>query len=244
MGPPKGKEQNEEQEHELEIELDEEAVESSKVLGTTVFYSRKIYNMQILFSDMINTWAIQRLAAVEKLGDYKFKIEFSREEEKVRIIEGGPWRHKGDVVLVAHYDGLLRPSEIRIQSIDLWVKLYNLPAAMMKPNIAQQLGRQLGDSLKSDCRFPGYLRIRARYSLGKPLMPSLAVKVKGRGQMVITLKYENVPHFLSCGQIGHAAANCDDSAEAQGVAYREELMASSPRCTKEIMVKPYASRAV
>jgi hypothetical protein len=43
-----------------------------------------------------------------------YKIEFNHEEEKVRVIEGVPWRHKGDALLVAHCDGLLRASEIRI----------------------------------------------------------------------------------------------------------------------------------
>jgi hypothetical protein len=58
-------------------------VETSKVLGTVVFYSRKSYNPWFLFSDMINAWGIQRLAVMQKLGDYLFKIEFAREEEKV-----------------------------------------------------------------------------------------------------------------------------------------------------------------
>jgi hypothetical protein len=58
----------------------------------------------------------------------------------VHAIEGGPWRHKGDALLVAHYDGLLRPLKIRIQSIGLWVRLYDLSAAIMKPTMAQQLG--------------------------------------------------------------------------------------------------------
>jgi hypothetical protein len=63
--------------------------------------------------------------------------------------------------------------------------------------------------------------------------------------MVITLRYENVPHFcFSCGWIDHAAADCDDIVEVQGVVYGEELRASPPRCTKEIMVKPSTSRVV
>jgi hypothetical protein len=34
----------------------------------------------------------------------------------------------------------------------------------------------------------------------------LVVKMKGQGQMVITPRYENVPHFcFSCGQIDHAS---------------------------------------
>jgi hypothetical protein len=63
--------------------------------------------------------------------------------------------------------------------------------------------------------------------------------------MVIALKYEIVPHFcFSSGRIGHAAINCDNSLEAHRVAYGEELRASPPRQTKEIMVKSRVSRVV
>jgi hypothetical protein len=85
-GPPKSNEKLEETEEDFEIELDEEeALESSKVLGIAIFYSWTSYNPQILFSDMINAWGIQRLAAVEKLEDYMFKIEFVSEEEKTEF---------------------------------------------------------------------------------------------------------------------------------------------------------------
>jgi hypothetical protein len=152
---------------------------------------------------MVNAWGIQRLAAIKKLGDYIFKDEFISAEEKSRVLEGGPWRHKGDALIVTHYDGLVRPLEVRIKSIALWVRFYDLPAAMMKPAIAQQLGGQIGEFMKSDSRFPGYMRVRVQFLLGKPLVPQLAVKIRGRCQMMTKLKYENVPHFcFSCGRIG------------------------------------------
>jgi hypothetical protein len=92
-------------------------------MGIAIYYSRNSFNPKILFSDMIHAWGIQKMAAVDKLGDYIFKVEFMREEEKERVIGGGPWRHKGDAVIVVHYDGLARPSEIKIQDIGLWARL-------------------------------------------------------------------------------------------------------------------------
>jgi hypothetical protein len=96
----------------------------------------------------------------------------------------------------------------------MWIRLFDLPAAMMKPAIAVKLGEQLGEFLKSDTRFSGYLQIHVKYQLGKPLMPSLAVKFKGRGQMMITLRYKNMPHFcFSCGRLVHATVNYDNTME-------------------------------
>jgi hypothetical protein len=68
---------------------------------------------------MQNAWGIPKLKAVEKLGEYSFKVEFLTEDEKRRILDGGPWRHKGDVMILVHYDGLCRPSKVRINSFQV-----------------------------------------------------------------------------------------------------------------------------
>jgi hypothetical protein len=55
--------------------------------------------------------------SVDKIRDYIFKVKFATEEEKRRVVEGGPLRHKGDTLIVVHHDGLCRPSEIKIQTV-------------------------------------------------------------------------------------------------------------------------------
>jgi hypothetical protein len=144
---------------------------------------------------MLNAWGIPNLALAEKLSDYIFKLEFHKEADKEKVVHGGPWRHKGDALIVVHYDGLTRPSEVCIESLALWVRFYDLPPAMMKEDFARQLGGQLGKFISMDTRYPGYMCIRLNYPLKKALVPEMKVKIKGRGAMVITLRYENVPHF-------------------------------------------------
>jgi hypothetical protein len=132
-----------------------------------------------------------------------FKLEFAKEEEKRRVLDGGPWHHKGDALLVVHYDGMVRPSEIKIDVIGLWIRFYDLPPTMLKETHARQLGERVERFIKMDARFSGYLRLRVEFPPTKPLVQYLSVKIKGRGPMVITIKYENVPHFcFSCGRLG------------------------------------------
>jgi hypothetical protein len=52
------------------------------------------------------------------------------------VLDEGSWRHKGDAMIVVHYDGLAWPSEVSIETIQLWVRFYDLPLAMMKETYA------------------------------------------------------------------------------------------------------------
>jgi hypothetical protein len=194
---------------------------------------------------MVAAWEIQKMEAVEKVGDYNFRIQFSTEEEKNRVLEGGPWRHKGDAVIVVHYDGLTRPSEVHISSINLWVRFYDLPPVMME-SFARQLSQQVGRYLKVDTRYPGYLRFRIEFPLDKPLVPSMKFGIKSkRGVMEINLRYESVPHFcFSCGRIGHAVVNCEEGPGDGSIPFGEELRASPPKRVREISITPGPSRVV
>jgi hypothetical protein len=97
-----------------------------------------------------------------------------------------------------------------------------------------------------DRRFPGYLRVRVEFPLAKALMPSLTVRIKGRGATVITLRYENVAHFCFwCGKIGHALATCEDEeADDDFVQFGEELRVSPTRRVREITLKQVAPRVI
>jgi hypothetical protein len=238
---------NEDDEGILEVDLLEVEEEiARKFLAIAVFYSKKSYNPQVIFSDMLKAWRIVYLALGEKLGDYIFNLEFHRETEMRRVLDGGPWRHKGDALIVAQYDGKVRPSKINIQSIAMWIRFYDSPPAMMKEVVARQLGGQLGRYIKMDCRYPGYMRVRVEFPLNKLPVQHMKVKIKERGLMVITPCYENVP--LCCftyGRMGHAV-NCEDEMQLddQCIKFGEELRASPPKRAKEIMVKQVAASMV
>jgi hypothetical protein len=76
-------------------------------------------------------------------------------------------------------------------------------------------------------------------------VPQLKIKIKGRGSMEIKVKYENVPHFCStCGRMGHAAANCGQEAHDHEIIFGEDLSASPPKRTREIMIHQGPSRTV
>jgi hypothetical protein len=108
------------------------------------------------------------------------------------------------------------------------------------------LGNQLGKFISMDAWYPGYLRVRVALPLNKQLVPMLNLRIKGRGQMSIMLRYENIPHFcFMCGRIGHAALNCDDEDVGDGgIRFGEEVRASPPKRVWEIKVSNLAPKAM
>jgi hypothetical protein len=227
----------------LELDLDAGGEEfDRKHLVIEIFYSRKSFNPQYPFSEMMSVWGILNLASLKKIGDYIFKLEFHKEEKEL-VIEGGPWRHKGEALIIMHYDGYSRPLEIRVESIGLWIRQYDLPLVMMKEPVAKMLGRQIGTFIKMDSSYPGYMRVRVDFPLNKALVPQLTVRIKGRGLMGITVRYENVPHFcFSCGHIGHAAMNCKEAEEDLSIKFGEELRVSPPRRSRNIIIRDTVPR--
>lgn len=108
------------------------------------------------------------------------------------------------------YDGRSRPSEIVLNFLPIWVRIYDLPQAMMTKAIGQTIGSWLGKVRKAHVDLRGqawddFMRIRVEYPMHKPLMCWLKIEDKTRGQiMKFDLKYEGVPRFcFYCRCIGH-----------------------------------------
>jgi hypothetical protein len=96
-----------------------------------------------------------------------------------------------------------------------------------------------------DGRCPEYLRVRVLFPLNKAPVPQMKINIKGRGCMVIKVKYENVPHFyFTCSCMGHMVANCEEEVHDHEIKFGEDLRASPPKKNREIMVNQGMSRVV
>lgn len=151
-----------------------------------------------------------------------------------RTLEKGPWLPKGDALIIAPYDVKMRPSEIKLESIPLWVQIYDLPPIMMTEKMGRALGERLGlKVLEVDVEANGrnngeFFRIRVEWPVQKPLLTKLAIKPKDRAQVTrYDLKYERVPHFcFYCGRIGHAESFCSkDQRDECGIRFGAYLRA-------------------
>jgi hypothetical protein len=129
------------------------------------------------------------------------------------------------------YDGLQRGSEIEIESINLWICIYDIPAIMMIDGFARALGGKVGRVLEIGEAHSNYKRVKVEFPLDRAILPKIQQKVKGYGVMEFMVKYENIPHFcFSCGRIGHAQQDCpDDDGGGEGDVQFGKVLQCSPQ---------------
>lgn len=93
------------------------------------------------------------------------------------------------------YDGLQRLSEVNIESIALWVRIYDIPECMITNGFVRALGSKIGRVLEVGEAIKDYKRVKIDFPLENSLVQSVKKKVAGYGMMEFTVKYENIPYF-------------------------------------------------
>jgi len=181
-----------------------------------------------MFNELSAVWGKQEQIPVRELGNNRFLVEFDSEKLWSRVIGGGPWKHKRDAVIFVPYDGVCRFSDVVINSIALWIRIYDIPETMIMDGFARALGSKLGNVLEVGQAIQNYKRVKVDFPLEKAIQHTVERKVRGHGVMVFAVKYENILDFcFGCGRIGHDEEECpDEEGEKDGIRFGKALRCS------------------
>jgi hypothetical protein len=77
------------------------------------------------------------------------------------------------------------------------------------------------------------------FPLANALVPEAKIHIKGKGDMKIPIRYENIPFFcFICGRMGHSDKECPDGEMGDGAfSYGVELRAAPPKRLREVKVQ-------
>lgn len=124
-----------------DFEEDEEAAqEPTRWMAVARYYSGQNFKTWVLFIELSKAWGRQAPLPAREIEDNRFLVEFDSEGLWRKAIHGGPWKFKGDAVIFVPYDVIQRLSEVRIESIAIWIRIYDIPVKLITDRFVRLLG--------------------------------------------------------------------------------------------------------
>jgi hypothetical protein len=184
---------------------------------------------------MDRAWGLHRPAQFRDIGNNRFVVRFSSEGDWKHAMNNGPWQFDFSAVLLKDCAGSVRPSDMVFDTMEIWIRVYDLPMDMMNRLYGKLIGNWVGKFISVEVDQDGIawgkeLRIRVEVRVDQPLPRGVSMKEKGDDAegTWFDLKYEKVPHFcFYCGCIMHPADGC--TAERTEWKQWGEWLRASPR---------------
>ncbi|CAN6286224.1 unnamed protein product [Urochloa humidicola] len=160
-----------------------------------------------------------KIRSIGEKGDNLFVAEFGCKADMDRVRAGTPWIAGKHAVILKEYDEKLKPSEIRFDRMEIWVRILNLPLGWMNQQRGIRAMQLLGDVKKMDVDNDGkasgaFLRARVSIALDKPIKRGVLLRMSKVGDLEwFDAQYEKLPFLcFSCGLLGHGGMGCDKPA--------------------------------
>ena len=117
-----------------------------------------------------------------------------------RVMAGGPWTYDNHL-LILHWIQLGEyPNQIALNSIEIWVQIFDLPSSCMLESVAKQLGNYIGSFLEYDTSNNGgslneYMRLRVSIDVRPLLKRGKRLRTPNGDMLFVSFKYERLSLF-------------------------------------------------
>ncbi|XP_050222915.1 uncharacterized protein LOC126673007 [Mercurialis annua] len=171
-------------------------------------------------------WRTKAPWTVETVGDNIFVFHFGAQEDRRRVIAGGPWKFQELLIVLEIPEGLGDHSNMKFDKVPFWIQIHNLPLMCLNSEAGLSLGSQIGVVEKVDPGATGdcigkYLRVRVKVDISKPLKRGLKVKVQEGVVVIAGLRYERLPDLCyNCGILGHPILECGVKMKGDGACHK------------------------
>ncbi|KAM3273731.1 hypothetical protein ACQJBY_043123 [Aegilops geniculata] len=154
---------------------------------------------------MRSAWDTAQEVKFKPLENNLYTVQFSCLGDWERVMNDGPWNFRGDAVLIRPYDGITPPSTIKLETIDIWIQIHDVPdlyAHLVTP-LAAKVGEILFSEPPSNDFVGNFYRVWVRLNVLKPLKNAVTMVRDGKRQ-IYRVKYERLPDWCAvCGMLGH-----------------------------------------
>ncbi|KAI3965555.1 hypothetical protein MKX01_010512 [Papaver californicum] len=170
------------------------------------------FNMDLKMIEKL--WEVKGDFSVFTTENRYFIFQFSCVEEKMRVLESANlWRIRQRQLILKEWDSKLMLERTDMESLPIWVKIYNLPLFFWTPSVLSKVGSGLGTPLYADQKTQNrqelaYAMLCIEFDAYKPLPESLRILVKGM-EYHLSLEYYWKPlRCEHCCTFGHIKLDC------------------------------------
>ncbi|KAK3040000.1 hypothetical protein RJ639_027190 [Escallonia herrerae] len=148
--------------------------------------------------------------------DNRLLFTIYNERDYHKILLNRPWTIMGSHLALREWPPDVTLAEVDLSKSPFWVRVYRLPPNRMTTNNAITIGRRIGElqqiEISKDGRLgeKGFLRLRVKIDIEKPLPKGFAMRKEGKEDAWIQFRYERLPDFcFRCGCLGHVRKWCN-----------------------------------
>lgn len=191
---------------------DEEARIELGLVGK--IWTKRSINATAFMNTIKKAWQLTHGLDISSIGENTYVFQFHHWRDKLRVIEEKPWHFDRHAILLSDITGDIKPSEMELFELPMWVRVYNLPfkGRMQRENV-EAMGKKVGRFIKADMSgsvgIDKSIRLRIGVDVRKPLIQKIKVKMRGGDEEFFEVKYEKPPIFcFFCGLMGHGVKDC------------------------------------
>lgn len=196
-----------------EGEEDEEARVELGLVGR--IWTKRRINANAFMETIKAVWQPNHGVEISSMGDNTFVFQFHHWRDKNKVVEGQPWHFDNHAILLGDIDGNIKPSDMELCTLPMWVRVYNLPfKGRLNMMNVEAIGKKIGQFVKMDASgsvgIDKSIRLRVNVDVRKPLLKAVKVKMRGGVEEFFDVKYERPPIFCYlCGKLGHGVKDCN-----------------------------------
>lgn len=163
---------------------------------------------------MLKAWNVDPIANFKSLGSNAYLVELASEEEVTKVMVGGPWTLRGDLVAVRRVSSHLSLNPDLIKTADLWVQFFNAPINLTDEGIAimaKQVGSPLSAPVEGFIGGRRFIKVKLSVKLGLPLKDRVRFTHESLGEVSVICSYEKITRVcFYCASLGHEIHSCTD----------------------------------
>ncbi|XP_062086519.1 uncharacterized protein LOC133792629 [Humulus lupulus] len=174
----------------------------------------RVADFDALKNVLASLWRPVKGMFVKQLEPNRFLFQFCHEIDINRVLEGSPWTFNRSPVILERLKMGDNPRLIPLNTMEIWVQVYNLKAGFMSDRVLKACGGFIGTFISSCPKnYTGvwreFLRVRVRINIEQPLKRRMKIQNSKGEAFWAEFKYERLPTFcFICGILGHSEKFC------------------------------------